>query len=183
MNSGEFQQHTEKIEQLLQQVNACPDESARSTALELMQTLMDLHGAVLSRIVEMLSDCGDSGRSALKKIADDPLVCGLLVLYGIHPLSLQERLVRALEKLEPQLQKLGTSLELKSTDDNVVRLMLRGPGLDVHSATSIRGKIEQAIREVAPEVAEVTIDGMPDSGFVPLTMIRPAAKYETGEAL
>src|SRR5215469_7056073 len=90
MNNGEFQRHTEKIEQLLQQVNALGDESTRSTAVELMQTLMDLHGAALSRVVQILSDSGDSGRTALTKIADDPLVCGLFVLYGIHPLPRSE---------------------------------------------------------------------------------------------
>lgn len=183
MNNGEFQQHTEKIEQLLHQVNAFSDEGARSTSVELMQTLMDLHGAALSRIVEMLSDSGDPGRSALKTIGGDPLVCGLLVLYGIHPLSLQERVVRAIENIKPQLQKLGTDLELTSTDENVVHLILRGTRLDVHSATSARAKIEQAVREAAPEVADVAIDGVPDSGFVPLTMIHPAVKYETGEAI
>jgi Fe-S cluster biogenesis protein NfuA len=183
MNNGEFQQHTEKIEQLLQQVNTLADESARSTVLELMQTLMDLHGAALSRIVEMLSDSGESGRNVLTKIADDPLVCGLLVLYGIHPLSLQERVACGIEKIKPQLQKLGTDLELTSADDNVVRLVLRGTRLDVHSATSARAKIEQAVREAAPEVVEVAINGLPDSGFVPLTTIQPAVKYKTGEAI
>jgi Fe-S cluster biogenesis protein NfuA len=183
MNNGEFQRHTEKIEQSLQRINTLGDENARSTAIELMQTLMDVHGAAMSRIVEMLSESGDSGRSALKKMGDDPLVCGLLVLYGIHPLSLQERVVRAIERVKPQLQKLGTDLELTSVDENAVRLALRGAKLDVHSATAARAKIEQAVREAAPEVAEIAIHGMPDSGFVPLTMIQPAVKYETGDAI
>ncbi|HEV2402035.1 MAG TPA: NifU family protein [Candidatus Sulfotelmatobacter sp.] len=183
MNNGEFQQHTAKIEQLLQQVNTLGDECARSTAVGLMQTLMDLHGAALSRVVEMLSDSGNSGRNALTKISEDPLICGLLVLYGIHPLPLQERVLLAIQRVNPQLQKLGTTLELTGIDENAVRLLLRGARLDAHSATSARTKIEQAVREAAPEIAEVAIDGMPDSGFVPLTMIQPAVKYETGEAI
>jgi Fe-S cluster biogenesis protein NfuA len=174
MNNGEFQTRTQQIERLLEQINTLDDESARLTAVELMQTLMDLHGAALCRIVEMLSNSGESNRSALRKISDDPLVCGLLVLYGIHPLSPQERVVRAVERIKPQLQKLGSTLELTTIDDNVVHLKLLGTRLDVHSATSARAMIEQAVRESVPEVAEVAIDGVPDSGFVPLTMIQPA---------
>ncbi|HKU26592.1 MAG TPA: NifU family protein [Candidatus Sulfotelmatobacter sp.] len=183
MNNGEFLEQMAKIEQLLQHVNTLGDEGARSSVVELMQTLMDLHGAALSRIVERLSDSGDAGRNALKKIGEDPLVCGLLVVYGIHPLSLQERVMLAIDKVKPQLQKLGTTVELTGMDENVIRLMLRGARLDAHSSISLRARIEQAVREAAPEVVEVTIDGIPDSGFVPLTMIQPAMKYETGETL
>jgi Fe-S cluster biogenesis protein NfuA len=146
-----------------------------------MQTLMDLHGAAMCRIVEMLSNSGESNRSALRKIGDDPLVCGLLVLYGIHPLSPQERVVRAVERIKPQLQKLGSTLELTTIDDNVVHLKLLDTRVDTHSATSARAMIEQAVRESAPEVAEVVIDGMPDSGFVPLTMIQPAISTKEEE--
>jgi hypothetical protein len=43
--------------------------------------------------------------------------------------------------------------------------------------------IERAIREAAPEVAEITIEGVPLQGFVPLSMIQPAMKIGTGEAI
>jgi len=182
MNNSEFQAYTENVERSLQHVNALTDETARRTALELMQGLMDLHGAALSRIVELLS-AGDSGTHALTKLADDPLVCGLLVLYGVHPLSLQDRVLRAMERLQPQLQKVGANLELTSTDDNLVRISLHNSHSDTHSAAALRTTIEQAIREAAPEVVEIAIEGMLPSGFVPLTMIQPAMKYEPGEAI
>ena len=56
MTSGEFQAHTEQVERLVQRVSGLADEDARSTSLELLQSLMDFHGAVLSRIVESFSD-------------------------------------------------------------------------------------------------------------------------------
>lgn len=183
MNNGEFQAHTEKVEQLLAQVNAMREESARATSLELMQTLMDLQGAVISRVVEVLAQSGESGRNALSKVADDPLVCGMLVLYGIHPLSLEDRVLRAIEKLRPQLQKLGTSLELMSAADAVVHISVNNSRPDAHSTVAVRTTIEQAVREAAPEVEEVAIEGLLPSGFVPLNMIQPAMKYERGEAL
>jgi hypothetical protein len=183
MNNSEFQAHTEKVEQSLEQVNALSDDQARAAALNLMQALMDLHGASLSRVVEVLSATGDAGRAALSKVANDPLVCGLLVLYGIHPASLQERVMQAIEQLRPQVRKVGMNIQLASASESAVRIHVESSRPDEHSAESVRSMIERAIREAAPEVAEITIEGVPLQGFVPLSMIQPALKIGTGEAI
>lgn len=181
LNNSEFQGHTERIERSLQAVNSLTDDHARTSALDLMQAVMDLHGAAMSRIIELLS-C-ESGRDALAKLSDDPLLCGLLVLYGVHPLSLEDRVRAAIEKMRPQLHKVGTNLELVSADDAVVRIKLQHSKPDPHSSSSIQTTIERAIREAAPEVVDLAIEGLPVSGFVPLNRIQPALKYETGEAI
>jgi Fe-S cluster biogenesis protein NfuA len=183
MNNSEFQAHIEKVEQLLEKVSAFNDENARATAVELMQVLMDLHGAAISRIVEVLSSSGDAGRNSLMELADDSLICGLLVLYGVHPVVLEERVLRALEELRPQLQKLGMTVELTSAAEGTVRVNVQSSRPDTHSAESVRAMIERSIREAAPEVAEITIGGLQAPGFVPVNMIQPAMKYETGEAV
>jgi len=72
----------------VERVNSISDEGARTTSLELLQSLMDLHGAAMFRVVELLTG-SEGGRASLTKLGDDPLICGLLVLYGIHPLPLE----------------------------------------------------------------------------------------------
>jgi Fe-S cluster biogenesis protein NfuA len=181
MNSGEFQAHTEQIEQLVQRVSALPDEDARTTALELLQSLMDLHGAAVARIVEVLSDSGEAGRSALSKLGSDPLVCGLLVLYGVHPLSLEERVAKAIEKVSPQLHKQSGSIELVGVTDGVVRVKLQSSAQGCGSSPDkLKSLVEQTIRELAPEVVEIVAEGLPSSisGFVPLNMIQSVTREE-----
>jgi Fe-S cluster biogenesis protein NfuA len=176
MDNAEFQQHAEQIERLVQSVNSIPDEKSRSVALELMQSLMDLHGAGLTRIVELLANANESGRLALSNLSDDPLVCGLLVLYGIHPVPFEERVTAAVEKAEPQLRKQGGSVELRGITDGVVRLSIRSSGNGCHySPDALQKIVEQAIREVAPEVIEVLNEDTvsSQSGFVPLNMLQP----------
>ena len=180
MNNSEFEAYTQRVERALQEVNTLADDKARNSATELMQALMDLHGAAMSRVLELLS--GDESRVLLSKIGDDPLICGLLVLYGIHPVSLEERLRSTVEKLRLKLEKQGTSLELISTRDDVVRIKIESSQQDRHTSGSVQAMIQQAIREAAPEVAEIVIEGVLPSGFVPLNMIQPAMKYE-GEAI
>ena len=184
MNNGEFQAYAEKVEQMVQCVNAFPDADARATALELLQSLMDLHGAVLSRLVEVLATSGEAGRVSLEKLGGDPLVCGLLVLYGIHPVALEERVTRALEKARPQLRKQGGSVDLIGIADSTVRVKIQSSGHGCNSsADALKVTVEQAILEAAPEVVEVVAEGGSSStpGFVPLNMIQPAKKEKEYE--
>ena len=181
MNSSEFQAHTEAVERLVERVSALPDEDARTTALALLQSLMDLHGAVVCRIVEVLANSGEAGRTALAKLGSDPLVCGLLVLYGVHPVALEDRLTRALERVSPQLHKQGGSVELVGIKDATVRVKIQSSGQGCGSSLdALKRIVQQAILEAAPEVVEVIAEGaMPSAtGFVPLKMIQPAAKEE-----
>ena len=173
---GEFQAHTEQIDRLVQRVMALTDDDARNTALELLQSVMDFHGVVASRIVEVLS-AGEAGRTSLAKLGSDPLICGLLVLYGIHPIPLEERIRQALEKARPQLQKHGGSVELLGISDAVVRVNVHSAGHGCGSSPdAIKQKVEQAILEAAPEVVEIVVEGLParEGKFIPLQAIQPA---------
>ncbi len=189
MNDGEFQKHTQRIEQLVERAAALADESARSTALELLQSLMDLHGAVMSRVVEVLSDSGEAGRNSMAKLGSDPLVCGLLVLYGIHPVALEDRVALAIERVRPQLRKLNGTVELLGIDDSVVRVKIESTGHSCGSSPdTLSNLVKGAILETAPEVLDVVTEGVASSasGFVPLNLLQPATtqegKYEKSTA-
>src|SRR5690349_13636675 len=152
MNSGEFLAHTEKIEQVVQRVNGLTDSDARTTALELLQSLMDLHGATLARVVEIANDSGERGQRLLEKLGADPLVCGMLVLYGIHPLACETRVRRAVEQVAPVLRKKGGSVELLGVSDNIVRVKIEASGHGCGSSPeALEELVEQAIVAAAPE--------------------------------
>ncbi len=182
LDSREFQAHTEQIERMVQRVSEMADEHARTTALELLQSMMDLHGAVLSRVVEVLGS-SEAGRTSLSKLGDDPLICGMLVLYGIHPVPLEDRVKSAIEKAAPQLRKHNGSAELLGISDSVVRVKIESSGHGCgSSADALKSTLEQAILEAAPEVVELVVEGIPApvaNGFVPLNLVQPAMKEET----
>jgi Fe-S cluster biogenesis protein NfuA len=186
---NDFQKNAAQVEQLVARVQALPDADARATAIELMQSLMDLHGAALTRAVEVLAESGEQGRASLAKLGDDPLVCGLLVLYGIHPVPMEDRVAAALDRVTPQLRKQSGSAELLSVTDGVVRVSIQGTGNSCHSSPDqLKDIVERAIREAAPEVIEVVAEGLASShaGFVPLNMLQTSVaeekKYEESTA-
>jgi Fe-S cluster biogenesis protein NfuA len=181
MTSNEFQEKTAEIDGLVQRVNNLSDEEARTAALELLQSMMDLHGAALSRIVEVLSSSGEAGRTSLAKLGQDPLISGLLVLYELHPVALEDRVKRAVEKARGDLRKQGAKIELTGIAETVVHVRIENTGHTCgSSADTLRSLVEQAILEAAPEVVQVVTEGLPVSGtgFVPLSTIQPASAKE-----
>ncbi|HZQ19350.1 MAG TPA: hypothetical protein VFA90_11545 [Terriglobales bacterium] len=174
MDGNDFQKSTERIEQLIQRVTSLKDEQARATALDLLQSLMDFHAAALSRVIEVLSGSGE-GRSVLAKLNEDPLICGLLVLYGIHPLPLRQRVDRAVEKAGEQLRKQNATVDLvRVTETSVQVKVQRSKHGCFLSPQKLRFIVEHAVREIAPEIVDIIVDGIPnsDSAFIPVEMIQ-----------
>ncbi|HVP64071.1 MAG TPA: NifU family protein [candidate division Zixibacteria bacterium] len=177
----EFQQRTEEIDRLVQHVNELADGDARTTALELLQAVMDLHGAGFARMIEVLRECGDAGQTALKKLGADPLLCGLMVLYEVHPFTMEERVATAVEMIRPRLRKHEAQIELLGVCDGVVRVEIHASGHGCHSSPdAVREQVEQAILEAAPETTQIVVEGIPIAagGFVPINMVQPALKEE-----
>jgi len=139
----------EQVEALLDEVERFP-EPQREVATELVRALLDMYGEGLSRIV-----------AAGEVPVDDELVAHLLLLHGLHPVPVRERVIGALDEVRPYLASHGGGVELLGVDDGVVRLRLEG---SCHgcpsSAATLRGAVEEAIARAAPDVERVETEGV-----------------------
>ena len=150
----------EKIEGLVRAVEGLPDPAARASAVALVQALMDFHGEALDRLMEIVAAQGESGYSIFDKFSGDELVSNLLLLYGLHPLPLETRVLQALEKVKPHLASHGGAVELLGIDEGVVRLRLHGSCKGCpSSAETLKLAIEAAIYEAAPDVVSIKAEG------------------------
>jgi hypothetical protein len=164
----EFQQRLESIETVIRQIEASGDPNVRTAARELVQLVMELHGTGLERILEILRSNGESGESILASLGRDDRVASLLVLYGLHPLTLAERINQALEKANRQMRSRSATVELIGLDDGAVRLHLKANG----HGPALKEVVEAAIYQAAPDITSLTIDGAEEKqGFVPLEML------------
>lgn len=116
-------QSIEQIEELICVIEEWPDSTARTSAVALVQALMDFHGEALDRMMEIIAN-GQNGYAIFEKFAGDELVSNLLLLYGLHPLPLEQRVSEALEKVRPHLDSHGGNVELLGIQDGIVRLRL-----------------------------------------------------------
>ena len=149
------------IEQLLDAVEATGDPAVRRTAEDLVRTLMEFYGDGLSKIVEIVERYQD-GTQLLRRLADDALVGGLLILHDLHPQDTEERVRGALERVRPYLGSHSGDVELLGLDDEgVVHLRLAGSCNGCPSSTvTVKMAIEGAIEKAAPEVTGVEVEGV-----------------------
>ena len=172
---SEFQQRLESIEQLIRQVEATGDPNVRNAARELVQLVMELHGASLERTVEILRSDGDSGQSVLAAMGRDDMVSSLLVLYGLHPLGIEERVNQAIETANRKMRSRSATVELLGIEDGAVRVNLKANG----NGPALKEVVEAAVYQAAPDITSLVIDGAEEKqAFVPLEML--AAVRHTG---
>ena len=159
MEEKEFQQRIEKIEALVHKIESLADAEARAGALELFQLVMDLHGASVERMMNIIYEAGGPGQAIIDQLGRDDLVGSLLLLYGLHPLDLESRVAQVLEKLRPELRAHGAQVELLSVYDGVVRLRLSSTaGGCGSSAQSLRVAVEEAVYGAAPDITALQVE-------------------------
>ena len=163
-----------RIEELVQTIERLPDPAARASAVALVRALMDFHGEALDRLMEIVAAQGESGYSIFDKFSGDELVSNLLLLYGLHPLPLETRVLQALEKVKPHLASHGGDVELLGINEGVVRLRLHGACKGCpSSAETLKLAIEAAIYEAAPDVVTIEAEGALETsaqvGFVQIS--------------
>ena len=145
------------VERLLDELQRLPDPAAREKSTELVQALFDLYGAGLERIVDEVA-ARDDGELA-EALAGDELVSHLLLLHGLHPVPVRERVISALHEVRPYLESHGGDVELLAIEQDSVRLRLQGSCRGCPSSTmTLKLAIENAIHKAAPEIAEVVAE-------------------------
>jgi Fe-S cluster biogenesis protein NfuA/nitrite reductase/ring-hydroxylating ferredoxin subunit len=149
MDDRQARECVARIEALLEEVEGLP------AAVELVQGLLDLYGEGLGRIVA-------SDPTLVARLDGDEVVTHLLLLHGLHPVPLEERVVGALDEVRPYLASHGGGVELLGVEEGVVRLRLQGSCDGCPSSTAtLKLAIEDAIHKAAPDVEDVVAEGTP----------------------
>jgi Fe-S cluster biogenesis protein NfuA len=173
----EFQQRIQRVEGLVRKVESLSDPDARASAIELMQSVMDLHGEGLGRMMEIVRRSAGAESEIIHGFARDELISGLLLLYGLHPLNFETRVLEAVEKLQPYMRSHGASLEMVAVTGGDVRLRLEVSGHGCgSSAQGLKAAIEDALYEAAPDMTSLEVEGGIEqqtiAGFVPIEQLR-----------
>lgn len=171
-DSKDFREDMQWIGELVQQIESIADPAVRASTKQLVQSIMDLHGNALEKALETVAQAGEPGMQIIDHLGHDPLVSSVLILYGLHPDDIQTRVVRAVDKIRPQLRKQGCEVEIVDVTDGVVRLRAEiGSHTCGSTARTLQASLEGAIYDAAPDLTSLVIEGFeekPASGFVAL---------------
>ncbi|MGQ0542669.1 MAG: NifU family protein [Blastocatellia bacterium] len=156
-----IQEKMQRVEEMIAGVEAWPDAANREIALGLVQTLMDFHGSGIERMMDITAQAGAAGYAIFDDLARDDLVSNLLMLYGLHPMDIRDRVLNAIEKVRPSLNLHEGDVELLGIDNGVVNLRLKGScdGCP-SSALTLKHTIEDAIYAAAPDVTAIEVEGV-----------------------
>jgi Fe-S cluster biogenesis protein NfuA len=166
--AGDAREVGERIERLLDELRAGRD---RETAEELVRLLVGMYGEGLRRVVALLAG---HDPALVHRLAEDDLLESLLLLHDLHPVDVDTRVQRALDRVRPYLGSHAGGVTYLGVDaGGVARLRLEG---SCHgcpsSALTATTAIEAAVREAAPELAGVEVAGV--------TTAEPATTLQIG---
>jgi hypothetical protein len=178
-----FQQRMQRIADLVSHLDSEAGAGVKAQSRELLQTVMDLHGEALERILQRLRGDGEAGEKLVVSLADDPVVASVLLLYGLHPLDFETRVRRAVEKVRPTLRSYGTDAEVSGIDGGAVRIRLRGVD-SAFTARTVKSAMEEELYAAAPDATSLVLLGLENfapADFVPLEKVGVLAAGKGGD--
>src|SRR4051812_10666573 len=160
----------ERVQQLTEELDTIPDPHARALAEELAGAIVQLYGEGIERIFAVLSRDEFSTAEARQALVGDGVVASLMLIHGIYPIPLDERVVQALDSVRPYMESHGGDVELVGVADGVAHLRLSGHCKGcAASASTLELAIEKALEEFAPDLLGIDVEGVvePAQGHAP----------------
>lgn len=158
LRHSEFRVQSDRVEKLAARLDQANDPEIRATALELVQSVVELHGAALQRLIDKCIETPD-GERVLNEVLQDDLVSSMFLLHSLHPDDLETRVLRGLEAVRPYLKSHGGDCELAGVHDGIVRLRLHGTcGSCPSSSLTLKNAVEEALYQVAPDIKEIVAE-------------------------
>jgi Fe-S cluster biogenesis protein NfuA len=171
----------ERLESVLARLESLPDQPVRAVALEAVESLVQLYGEGLARIVDQVAGSGNA--SLAEAMASDPLVSHLLLLHGLHPDDTAVRVQRALDEVEPYLHGHGCEAELVAIDGELARVRCTGNSHGYASARrTLHAAVEDALLRAAPEITRVEIEDAVHAAPALVPIASPRRKGTRGRA-
>jgi hypothetical protein len=175
VDEKEFRERVQTIGRLVAALDKIEDNETRTSARELVQLVMELHGAAVERMLEIVFAQGSIGADIIEKLGHDRVAGSLLALHGLHPDDLETRVARAVRETAAKLRKQDVEVQLLGIEQGSVRVSAR---TNTHAcgstAATVRTAVEEAVYEAAPEISLLVIEGLETkngNGFVGLDQL------------
>jgi Fe-S cluster biogenesis protein NfuA/nitrite reductase/ring-hydroxylating ferredoxin subunit len=151
----------QRIQELVDKIGTLNDPAARRMLQECLESVLSFYGHGLARILELTGDLGPEGEKVRDALVHDPGVRGLLLIHGLHPVSLETRLAEALDKVRPYMESHGGNVELISLENDFAKLRLQGHCKTCPSSSvTLELAVRAAIDEACPDLAGFEVEGI-----------------------
>lgn len=151
----------ELVERVQDLLGSLGDPVAQARVQELIGAVLELYGAGLERILGVLEDAGEPALPIRDALLEDGVVASLLLIHGLFPVPLEERVMQGLDSVRPFLAGHGGNVELVSVEGGIARLRLQGScdGCPA-SASTLEHALREAIEAAAPDLLGLEVEGV-----------------------
>jgi Fe-S cluster biogenesis protein NfuA len=160
----------DRLQQLTDAVDELADDHARQLAQELLSTVIAIYGDGLERIIDVIGRSREAGAAIMDELTQDGAVSSLLLIHDLYPVTLEERVVEALDTVRPYMESHGGNVALLGVEGGVARLALEGScnGCAASRAT-LELAIKQALDEHCPDLVGLEVSGVTEPAFATST--------------
>ncbi len=144
---------------LVEQLENHPDTDVREKALELVQIILKLYGEGVRRMIATL-ESEPRRDQILARMLSDEVIRAILLIHGLMPVNLYDRVAAQLSELRPYLVSQGCDVELLGIDGAHARLRLIRSGKGAPPIAVLKAEIEKALSEATPDLAGIEIEGL-----------------------
>jgi len=150
----------ERLQRLTAELERIADAAARETAEEMIGSVIELYGQGLERIFTVIDEAGDQAAELRERLAGDGVVASLMLIHGLYPVELEQRVREALDGVRPYMESHGGDVELLGIEDGIARIRLEGSceGCPA-SASTLELAIKSALDEAAPDLEGLAVEG------------------------
>jgi Fe-S cluster biogenesis protein NfuA len=151
---AEFEQRFARVEGLLAELAHSTDPTLERAIREILATVLELHRRGLERMLEIAA----SDASVREALAADARVSAMLLLHGLHPTALSERISRALSGF---LERHRSKVEGVDFDERGAEIHVRVvPASSACQSTrgALKKDLEDALIAVAPDVQTLFVE-------------------------
>jgi Fe-S cluster biogenesis protein NfuA/nitrite reductase/ring-hydroxylating ferredoxin subunit len=148
----------ERVQGLTAELERIGDPVAQRASEELVGAVIELYGQGLERIFEAVSASSDAELG--DRLAGDGVVASLMLIHGLYPVALEQRVVEALDSVRPYMESHGGNVELLGVEQGIARIRLEGScdGCPASSST-LELAIKSALDEAAPDLEGLVVEG------------------------
>lgn len=153
----------ERVDALMSELRASASPAqAAAKAEEALSVVVQLYGAGLNRILEIVDERGGpAAQDVFNGLCGDDFVASLLILHDLHPQTTEQRVQAALDRVRTYLKSHEGDVELLRIEGDVAYLKMAGSCNGCpSSAVTMNTAIERAIYEAAPEITTIRAQGV-----------------------
>ncbi len=153
---------SDRLEELIRVLEMYSFDEGRNRIVEALGAVLDLHRDAFSRTLAIAQEHPE----LVERLRSDPVVGGILEGYGLIPSDAGKRVEAALAGLDPLLKEHGTQAKLLEVSEAAVRIQLMRPiHADGASLEKLTSEIENSLRDVAPELARITVTSLTNLAY------------------